>query len=57
MGNSIWNIDSQHRCEQTQGNLSSEATEKALELEERTKYCPSRSCDLSQENVCPKQLL
>ena len=46
MGNLIWNIDSQHRREQTQSNLSSKATEKALELEERIKYCPSRSCDL-----------
>lgn len=34
MGNLIWNIDdSQHRNELTQGNLSSEAREKALERE------------------------
>lgn len=52
MGNLIWNIDSQHRREQTQGNLSSKATEKALELEERIKYCPSRSCDLQSGKLC-----
>lgn len=30
MGNLIWNTDNWYRSEQTQGNLSSEALEKAL---------------------------
>lgn len=46
MGILIWNTDNQYRSEQTQGNLRSEAIEKALEPVERIKYSPSRCCGL-----------